>query len=834
MDQRTHDQVDGSSRIGNSQTVEESGLSSVEAARLLSVTGPNRLVPEARHPSAFGWIARAVMEPMSLLLLVAAGTYLLLRDWLDAIVAFAALIPIVLVTVVLEARSESALQQLEVLTAPTATVRRDGAERSIPAAEVVPDDLLLLREGDVVPADASIVNAGSVTVDESALTGESLPVTKQSDGEGEDALVFAGTTVRSGRASARVSQTGAQTRYGRIGTLLAQVEQPPTPLQRIIHRLVWQLGAVAAGFCVAVVVVQLVRGGGWGAAIIAGVSLGIAAVPEEFPMVFTLYLSLGAWRLAKDRALVRRLVGVETLGSTTIICTDKTGTLTLGRLDVKAAASREGAITDAVPPGMLEIAVLASEPDPFDPLDQAIVRLARDSGIDVDALHSRALVRDYEFDPHSKTMAHVWSVDGALHIAAKGALEGILERSACDTSERDAAHEANRILAARGMRVIALADGSLASSEGDRAQDERALGFAGLVAFSDPARPGIAEALAECASAGIRVIMITGDHPATAVAIAEGIGLQSGDGVVTGDELDRASDDEIVDLVAHTTIFARTRPEQKHRIVRALAARGEVVAMTGDGVNDAPALREAHIGVAMGERGTAVAREAATMVLLDDNFATIVKAVRDGRRIFDNLRRAFGYLIAFHVPLLLAALVIPLLGKPFLLLPIHIVLLELLLHPIVSLVFENDPAEPDVMRRPPRPPRASFLSRGEMLRSAGQGFGLSIGIVVLYLWRLGAGTGRARALGLVTLLLGEACLILTSRARDVPVWRAPMRGNRVLVPLVATMLGVAVAIVYIPPLAHALRIKVLIPVDWAIAAVVAIASTIWTEPFKRS
>jgi Ca2+-transporting ATPase len=811
-------------------TTSSAGLSSAEAAARLAQDGPNVIVPEARGRRVTRLLG-PLADPMVALLLVAAPTYLLIGDTTDAVVAFVALGPIAAVGWLLEARAERTLAQLRRLTAPTVRVRRDGAERTTRADEIVVDDLIGVHEGDVVPADAAVVEVTQLLVDESALTGESLPVTKDRTG-GDASALWAGTTVLSGRAWARVTATGAATRYGRIGSLVAERRGQLTPLQRELGRLVRALAVVAAGFCAAVVAAELLHGNGWGDAIIAGVSLAIAAIPEEFSMVYALYLALGAWRLAQQRALVRRLPSVETLGSTTVICTDKTGTLTEGRMAVADLWTAAGPEAD-----LLEAAVLACEPQPFDPLELAIVDHARRHGVDVDRLHAAALVADWPFDPGDKYLSHVWALGGGRRwTAAKGSVEGLLRHAHVDPSGRSALLAAAAGLAGAGMRVLAVAAGAAGAERGSRPEDERALTVLGLVAFSDPLREGVGEALAECRAAGIRVIMVTGDHPATAHAVAEGVGLpheaEGADVIATGEDLDQADPARLDELVASANVFARTRPEQKHLLVAALRGHGEVVAMTGDGINDAPALREADIGVAMGRRGTEVAREASSLVLLDDNFATIVAAVRDGRRIFANLTRAFAYLIAFHPPLLLGALVVPLLDQPLLLLPVHLVVLELLLHPVVSLVFQADPADPDAMRRPPRPV-ADALRLRALSRPYAVGVVLAIVVVAEYLIALGAGwpADEARALGFASLLASQPFLILSMRSPDRPFWASGRVWTRTLVAVVAVISAATLAVVYVEPLADILHLAPFAVPWWAVVVLVA-ATSLWTEPLK--
>jgi Ca2+-transporting ATPase len=817
----------------------ETGLTSEEAKKRLDEYGPNRLVVERRRPPFVEWLIRPFTDPMVVLLLVAGITYLFLQDYVDATIVLIAVIPIALVSTILEIRAERALDQLKRLTAPKTVVWRDGRRQVIPSEEIVPGDLVFVREGDVVPADGLLVQGHHLVVDESALTGESQPITKDTSGSGEERELFAGTTILSGHGLMRVTQTGPETRFGRIGTLVAAIRPPLTPLQQLINKLVWQATIVASGFCVAVAAIELSYGRGWTAAITAGVSLAIAALPEEFSIVYTLYLALGTWKLAREHALVRRLASVETLGATTVICTDKTGTLTLGRLDVAALYTSKGITRAAEPLGeqtrsLIEAAVMASEPDPFDPLEQAIARYASAHGIDVAKLQSKRLVQDYPFDPLLKYMSHVWQWDSTFRIYAKGAPEGILERSHASSEFRRQALNANQVLASEGLRVIAVAEGKLSETHGDRLADESHLCFVGLLAFSDPLRPGVAEALAQCRQAGIRVIMITGDHPVTAHAVAEGLNLPHKDYIVTGSELDAADEATLKRLVREVNIFARIRPEQKYRLVEILRAQGEIVAMTGDGINDAPALREADIGVAMGQRGTEVAREAADLVLLDDNFATIVTAVREGRRIFEDLRRSFSYLIAFETPLLLGAFVIPLTGAPLLLPPSVLIWSELIVHPTASLVFVNDPPLPDLMRRPPRPPGTGLLVSGDFIRSLAQGVSLAAGVLVLYLGLLARGTPdtEARGTALAALFVGQMITLLSARVPLRPLWTMSVVENSVLPWLLALTFASLLVGLYVPIVANIWRVTPPSAVDWGLAVVTAFATTLWLEPLK--
>lgn len=805
----------------------EVGLSAVEAQRRLETFGPNDLVPPDQQTGALATLRHIVTDPMAILLAIASATYYVLGEVEDAVIAFVALVPVVGVGLLLELRAERALEGLRRMTAPTARAIRDGAEVVVPARDLVPGDAIVLREGDIVPADARVLAGADLVVDESSLTGESQPLSKLA-GSDTEASLWAGTTVLAGRARATVSVTGRRTRYGQIAELVGQSAPARTPLQSLVRRLFIQLSLVAGAFCIAVVALEMAGGASFAEALIAGVSLAMAGIPEEFPMVFTLYLALGAWRLARDHALVRRLVGVETLGAVSVICADKTGTLTLGTIEVASLWTAAGVTERA----LLEAAVLASEPEPYDPLDQAIVRRAAVAGVDAATLHARELVRDHAFDPASRSLTHVWRDNDELAAYAKGALEGIAGLGMTDAAVRAAARAVNEDLAERGMRVIAVASSSDVDREGDRASDERGLRIVGLVAFVDPIRPGIAASIAECRTAGVRVMMITGDHPTTARAVAEGVGIH-GARVATGDDIDGASDADLAKLVMSTDVFARSRPEQKHRLVRALKANGEVVAMTGDGTNDAPALREADIGIAMGRRGTDVARGAATLVLLDDDFSTIVAAIRDGRRIFENLRRAFSYLIAFHAPLLLSAIVVPVAGAPILLLPVHLVWLELLLHPTVALVFEADPPTKRLMHRPPRRRSVGLVRREQLVALLARGLSLTVAVLALYLgalW-LGQSEDSSRGLALIALIVGQLLLVLVERSDSLHVWHR-LSDNRVLPWIVAFTLGSLVVVELVPAIASRIHVTSPSLAGWALAIAVASAATLWGEIAK--
>jgi Ca2+-transporting ATPase len=823
-------------------------LSATEAAARRIERGHNVLVP-LKRASALRELLSTLGDPMALMLVAVAVVDYALGETRDGVIMTIALIPVLGVDALLELRSRKALAALAGAVAPRARVVRDGAVTEVPASELVDGDLLILEEGDMIPADGAVLRAANLSVDEAMLTGESLPQEKHAApdpgiaiawagaGEGaprsivtsEATTVIAGTIVLAGSGSARIVATGARTRFAGIARLVEGTVDSPTPLQRRITRIIRPLAIGAVGVAIATFALSIARGTGLRLAFITAVSLAMAAIPEEFPLVFTLFLSLGAWRLGKRGILVRRLAAVETLGSTTVLCVDKTGTLTLGKFSLDEHHALGAAGDDDL--ALLEAAVLACEDKPPDPLEGAIVAHAAEHGIDAAALRARwRMASDYGFDGVGKHMSHVRSSAGGSdsRIDAKGALEGILEHCALDPTARTAALSMEAELAARGMRVLGVAGRRAPRFSGDRTKDERDLVLLGLLAFRDPLRPEVPEAVADALNAGIEVKILTGDNPITASAIAAAAGLPIGQGrVLTGTDLDQTPPDRLAERIRRATVLARLRPEQKHAIVASLRASGEVVALTGDGINDAPALREADIGISMGRRATQVARAAADLVLLDDSFVALISTIREGRSIYANLQRAFLYLIGFHIPIILLAVAMPLVGLPLLLLPVHLVWLELIVHPVSALVFESEPPAPETLRVPPRPPSAPLVERNDVVRSAAAGLVLTASVFLAWWWALPEGVAAARTLAFAILVVGSVMLVFSERAHDRS-WTAAglptsMRARIVLI----LVIGSVPAMVYVAPLANALGLAPMSPARWLLAMAVGIASVGW-------
>jgi Ca2+-transporting ATPase len=737
-------------------------------------------------------------------LLLAAGTiYLIIGDPAEALILLGfAVLNVALVTVQ-ESRTERALAALTDLTSPHALVIRDGARQRVSARELVAGDLVLVAEGDRVPADACLLEASNLEADESLLTGESVPVRKlaravddqnpaQPGGE-DSAWIWSGSLIVAGTGLAEVTATGARTAIGRIGHTLGTLKSAPTPLQIQTRRLVWLFAVAGIGASVLLAVAYGVLHGDWVQAILAGITLAMATLPEEFPIVLTVFLILGAWRISRHRVLARRSAAIEALGAATVLCTDKTGTLTLNRMSVAKLKSSGAELDISVGQpaelpeefhGLVEFAILASRPDPFDPMERAFHELGQRFLAHTEHLHSDwVLVHEYPLAPGLLAMSQAWQARAGdrFVIAAKGAPEALVDLchlppERLETIRRDVAG-----LAVEGLRVLAVAKGSFQGPDWPETQHDFTLAFIGLVGLADPLRPGVTDAIAACKAAGIRVAMITGDHPATARAIARQAGI-SADDVLTGAEMAEMDDGRLADRLQRTSVFARIMPEQKLRLVQAYAADDQVVAMTGDGVNDAPSLKAAHIGVAMGGHGTDVAREAASLVLLDDDFTGLVTAVRLGRRIDDNLRKAISYILAVHVPIAGMSLVPVLLGWPLLLGPIHVVFLELIIDPVSSIIFEAEPEEENLMARPPRDPDAPLFGPALMARGFAQGAVVLLAALAIFLIGVSHAHGEkaARAMAFMTLVLGNLGLILTNRSIASGALRTMLQPNRAL------------------------------------------------------
>ncbi|MEI6632593.1 MAG: cation-translocating P-type ATPase [Chlamydiota bacterium] len=829
-------------------------LTEREAVERLAREGYNE-IPSAGARSIFAIAFEVVREPMFLLLVACGMIYLILGDLEEALLLLGFVFVVMGITFYQERKTERALEALRDLASPRALVIRGGVQKRIAGREVVRDDILLLAEGDRVPADAVLAWCVNLSVDESLLTGESVPVRKAA-GEnapgmsrpgGDDLpFVYSSTLVVQGRGVARVRATGPHTEIGKIGKALQTVELSETILQRETGRLVRTLAAAGLSLCALVIGVYGFTRGNWLQGFLAGITLAMAMLPEEIPVVLTIFLALGAWRISRKHVLTRRVPAVETLGSTTVLCVDKTGTLTVNRMTVRGlfAAGRYHEVHLAggedLPEeyhGLVEFSILASQRDPFDPMEKAIGKLGALRLEGTEHLHRDwKQVREYPLSKKLLALAHVWvSPDGAEYVvAAKGAPEAIADL--CHIGGADAESLARDIaeMASRGLRILGVARARFPRTALPEGPHDFDFEFLGLVGLADPVRAAVPGAIRECYGAGVRVVMITGDYPGTAQSIARDIGLRSSDRCITGPDLDAMDDRELQRRVREVNIFARVVPEQKLRLVSALQANGEIVAMTGDGVNDAPALKAAHIGIAMGKRGTDVAREAAALVLLDDDFSSIVSAIRLGRRIFDNIRKAIAYIFAIHVPIAGLSLIPVLFKWPLVLLPVHVVFLELIIDPACSVVFEAEPEEADVMDRPPRDPRMPLFGKRTLALSLLQGMSvlaIVLSVFVISLHR-GQEESEARALTFTTLIVANLGLIMTNRSWSRSILKSMGETN----PAQWWVLGGAVAfmalVLYVPFLRGMFRFNLLHPVDLCICFCAGVVSILWFEGLK--
>jgi Ca2+-transporting ATPase len=833
------------------------GISSAEAAQRLAADGPNEL-PTAMKRNLAQQALDVLREPMLLLLLGAGTVNFLLAEPLDGIILMSFVLVVIGIELYQEHKTENALAALRDLSAPRALVLRDGQRIRIAGREVVRGDYLLLAEGDRVPADAVLLECVNVSVDESALTGESVPVRKSEGGRekagekmgrpGGDATpwVFSGTLVVKGQGIALVKETGLGTELGRIGTALRTIESERTPLQREVDRLVRTLAMLGLGAAGLVVLIYGLTRGNWLEGLLAGIATAMAMLPEEFPVVLTVFLALGAWRLSQKHVLTRRSPVLESLGSATVICVDKTGTLTMNRMTVRELIV-DGE-TYEIGGGRLperfheiaEFAVLASPIDPFDPMDTAFKVLGERYLAETEHLHSDwDLVREYPLSERLLALSHVWrSPDTNQYvIAAKGAPEAIADLCHFDANRLASLTVQVEAATASGQRVLGVARAYFSLADGlPPEQHDFNFEYLGLVGLHDPVRPGVAGAVAECRRAGVRIVMITGDYPGTALAIAREISLEHTHGCITGLEIEEMPEDELAARIRSVSVFARMVPEQKLRIVRALKANGEVVGMTGDGVNDAPALRAADIGIAMGARGTDVARESAALVITDDDFTSIVGGVRQGRSIFDNLRKAMAYIIAVHVPIAGMSL-IPVFAAdwPLVLLPLQIAFLELIIDPACSIAFEAEPTDPVIMDRPPRGLGEPMFGWHVLTLAALQGASVLAAVFGVYLWGIMSHRPDdvVRTLTFATLVVGNLALILVNRSWRLSIARTLVeRRNRTI----GWIIGIAglflVLLLTVPALRDVFRFGPIQPTDALVVLVAGFIGILWFEVYK--
>jgi Ca2+-transporting ATPase len=793
------------------------GLSSEEALAKQSQFGSN-ILPESEPKKFSSILLDVIKEPMFLMLLVAGTVYLILGDLAEALFLLAFVFAVIGMTLFQEHKTQRALESLRDLSAPRALVIRDGEEIRIPGMDVVVDDLMVLHEGDRIAADATLLE-GELSVDESLLSGESVPVNKTSDG-----LLFASTVVTKGIGYARVHAVGTDTAIGHIGQSLSSTEDNTSGLQKASRSLIQILSMIAIGVSGILVLIN------WGLnhlpfldSLLLGIALAMSTLPEEIPVILTVFLALGAWRITKIKVLTRRVSAVEALGAITVLAVDKTGTLTQNKMVVAELivegnvliADREDGISEMYHP-LVEFAMLATPADPFDPMEKAIQSFGHERLGGTEHLHDECNPEfQYDLSPDIMAMTRIFSdITPSLHLlATKGSPEAVCDLCHLSETRRVEIQSQVEMMASRGLRVLGVAKGELQATECEpvwpKSQHDFDFTFLGLIGFRDPPRPEVPGAIEECRNAGIRILMLTGDHPATARTIAQQVGLSERPSVITGNEISTLSDEDLLMRLQESDICARMQPEQKLRLVRLLQQNGNTVGMSGDGVNDAPALKAADVGIAMGERGTDVAREAADIVLLNDSFASIVAAIRQGRMIYDNITKATRFVFAVHIPIIALTLIPALLHWPILLMPLHIVLLELLINPACAVVFEAENAAVNIMNRPPRPLGATPFSRTNISFALVQGAGIAFILLIGYLLLLQMGwmihsiqttlfTALVFALFLLVLANSDSSRFRKDSLSEINLWIVYMFGGVVslliavlYIPFLRTLLGFA-------------------------------------------
>jgi P-type Ca2+ transporter type 2C len=829
---------------------EYTGLTNKEAQERLKKDGYNEL-PSQKDKNAFSVFLTVLSEPMLALLLVAGLLYLALGEIQDALLLSTFIVFVIGITFYQERKTEKALQALKNLTSPRALVIRDGEEIHIPGREVVVGDIVIVKEGDRIPADAYVLNEDNLQTDESMLTGESLSVGKNIWKEGQEFLndeekkkvsVFSGTLVVSGWATLRVFATGVSTQIGAIGKSLVTIVDEKTLLHKETSVIVRYAAFIGIILCAIVVILWSITHGNWIQGLLVGLTLSMSMLPEEFPVVLTIFFALGAWRLSKKHVLTRTPAVIETLGAATILCVDKTGTLTQNKMQLSRIFC-QGNVIELHKNKLLETdgktvllyAFLASDQHPFDPLEKEIHRVM-DEGKGIEDLPKREHVQTIPLSKEVLAVTHIWKEEsgGNFTVAVKGAPETIFDLCSLSEEEKAKAHAQVSDMAHDGLRVLGVAHATVNEIHPEMVLDSIRLTYLGLIGFVDPIRESVKDALLSTYKAGIRVMMITGDYPGTATAIAKQIGLHHPDQIITGQEISSLNIEDLQNRMQTVSICARVIPEQKLAIVNALKARGEIVVMTGDGVNDAPALKSAHIGIAMGERGTDVARESADLVLTNDDFASIVGAVRTGRKIYENIKKAMAYIVAVHIPIAGMATIPILLGYPVVLMPAHIAFLELIIDPACSTVFEAEHAESTIMERPPRSINARIFSRSLLMVSLLQGLSVLGIVLVAYIGALylGRSESEVRTIAFITMVSGYIMLIAVNLSWTklvVSMIRTSTKAFRIVVVGVIVLL---IGVLGYQPLREIFHFSPLHLIDYVFSIIAGSACLLWFEIFK--
>lgn len=827
------------------------GLTADQVKERLLKNGFNEL-PKVKSGGFIQQVAGIFKEPMFLLLIICGTLYMFLGDIQEGFMLLGFVFFIMGIEFYQERKTGKALEALKELATPNVLVIRNDEEIKISCRELVEGDLVIFSEGERVAADGILLHSINLQVDESLLTGESVPVRKiESDGTktiavtggGDTPFVFSGTMVIQGNGVAQVTKTGIETEIGKIGKALGDTKEEVTHLKIELNSLVKRLTLIGAILCLIIVVVYFITRGSLLNGFLAGLTLAMAVIPEEFPVILTVFMALGAWRISKRRVLTRKSSAIETLGSATVLCSDKTGTLTQNKMAVCTLYNKTSFFDVSKKNGfpedfheIIEYGILSSQTNPNDPMEKAICKIGEEYLQNTEHMHHDwSMVREYPLTREQMAMSRVYvnEASGLYTIAAKGAPETIFDL--CHLPDTSIYEAAIQEMASNGLRVLGVARAKIKKELLPDIQHDFEFEFVGLIGLSDPIRPEVKDAIQECYKAGIRVIMITGDYPVTAQNIGKKIGLKDYDQCMIGPEVESMSVEELSKRIGHINIFARVVPEQKLKIVNALKLKGEIVAMTGDGVNDAPALKAAHIGIAMGERGTDVAREASSLILTDDNFSSIVGAIRLGRRIFDNLQKAFGYVFAIHVPIAgLSMIPIFFADAPLLLFPMHVAFLELIIDPACSVIFESEKEEKNVMNRPPRGTKGKFFGGGKIVMTCMQGVSILLVVLAVYFTSLylGYAEEEVRTMCFITLIISNLMTIQTNRSWESTIFQIFATPNKSFKWIVSLALVLLTAVITIPFLGGLFSFTLLGTSEILISVGAGFLSIVWFEIYK--
>ena len=821
----------------NGTQIKIEGLSEAQVLESRNQHGNNSF--EMREDRVLQHILKeVVLQPMFILLLAASVIYFIAREYMDGVIMLISILIVAGISLYQEYRSQNAIQALRKLSAPKTHVLRNGISMQIPTEEIVVDDILLLEEGEIIAADGLIISAHDFSINESILTGESFPVNKTA---GDSNSVYKGTLVTSGRAMVKVSSVGNKTMFGKIGLSLQEITVVKTPLQiqinSFVRNMVW-IGSIAF---VIVVAYSYIQSGNFVESFLKGLTLAMSILPEEIPVAFSTFQALGAFRLLRNNIIVKRPQYVETLGSATVICTDKTGTLTQNKMSIEylydaiAKTSIHFDNTVSLPAALIEYAMWSSETNPFDPMEKTIHSLYEKTAL-TDKRISFKQVHEYPIGGKPPMMTHIFKDEnGETIIAVKGAPEAILKQSNLSDSEYNEIEEQSLSYAKQGYRVLGVGKGFWDEKNWPVSQEEFVFEFLGLVAFHDPPKPNISETIKTFHDAGISVKIITGDYAETALAIANIIQLNNSREVLTGNEILHLTAEELKQKVKGVNIFARMFPEAKLRVIDALKENGEVVAMTGDGVNDAPALKAAHIGIAMGLRGSEVAKNAASLILTDDDLGHMTGAIAIGRKIYDNLKKAIQYIVSIHIPIILIV-TLPLLflwKYTDIFSPVHVIFLELVMGPTCSIIYENEPMEPGTMLLPPRKMSRTFLSSKQLMISIVQGLIITAGCLGIGFYFMNDhNEATVRTVIFITLLFSNIFLTLINRSFKFSVFTTMKYKNNLVLLIIGVTLLIIVAALINPFVQELFRLTFLPFTDIIYCIVVALISTGWIEIWK--